>query len=114
MRARIVAVIFWLWLLGWIVLLITASVQSALAHGDAEWIMREPRYVDRNGVHCCGPSDCGVVPDSEIAEDNETISHRGEKLNKSDRGSYWSIDHQHWVCRRFDGLKCIFRPMPGS
>ena len=31
---------------------------AALAHGDAAWIMANPRYVDRDGVHCCGPSDC--------------------------------------------------------
>ena len=31
---------------------------AALAHGDAGWIMAEPRYVDRDGVYCCGPSDC--------------------------------------------------------
>ena len=91
-----------------------AIIRAAFAHGDAEWIMREPRYIDRNGIHCCGPSDCGPVPDSEISETNDTISHGGETLQKRDRGSYWSIDHQHWVCRRYDGLKCIFRPQPGS
>lgn len=34
------------------------SAGAALAHGDAAWIMANPRYVDRDGVHCCGPSDC--------------------------------------------------------
>lgn len=24
----------------------------------AAWIMANVRYVDRDGVHCCGPSDC--------------------------------------------------------
>ena len=39
-------------------LLALMAAGAATAHGDAAWIMAEPRYVDRDGVHCCGPSDC--------------------------------------------------------
>lgn len=95
----------------------TAMLVCALdgrAHGDAEWIMRDPGYTDRSGIHCCGPSDCSVVPDGEISETQETISHKGDAISKRERGSYWSIDNRYWVCRRFDGVKCIFRPQPGS
>lgn len=33
----------------------------ALAHGDAAWIMADKRYVDAEGLHCCGPADCYPV-----------------------------------------------------
>jgi hypothetical protein len=33
---------------------------AALAHGDAGWIMAEPRYVDRDGVYCCGRRTAGA------------------------------------------------------
>lgn len=33
-------------------------VGTALPQGDAAWIMANPRYVDRDGVLCCGRSDC--------------------------------------------------------
>jgi hypothetical protein len=108
---RLFAIVFLVWALFWLLVL---PLSKAFAHGDAEWIMREPRYVDRVGIHCCGPSDCGPVPAGEITETDNSVSHGGQTLMKRERGVYWSIDERHWVCRRFDGLKCIFIPQPGS
>lgn len=93
--------------------LLYCAITPARAHGDATWIMQEPRYVDPLGIHCCGPSDCEPVPDSEIDESQDIITHRGDPLSKRERGVYWSIDDRYWVCRR-ENVKCIFRPQPGS
>lgn len=63
-----IAVLPVLWvLLGVIALLaIGAMLAPVHAHGDAEWIMKDPRYVDGAGVHCCGPTDCSRAEPGEI------------------------------------------------
>jgi hypothetical protein len=34
----------------------------AEGHGDAEWIMNNPDYVDRLGRRCCGPKIASALP----------------------------------------------------
>jgi len=40
------------------VLALTCAISAAaLAHGEAEWIQKNPDFVDRFGYHCCGPNE---------------------------------------------------------
>lgn len=95
-------------------------VVSARAHDGYEWIMNEPRYVDRVGIHCCS-RDCTRAPASDFYETQDGIIYKGnEKLLHEDRGIYRSEDPKEtgaqwwWVCRRHDKLRCIFRPRGDS
>lgn len=95
--------------------------QSTRAHGDAAWIMAEPRYVDANGTHCCGPSDCHREHASKLRETPEgvrfAIGAGDEVLVPRElvgRGLYISIDGDWWACIRGGEVKCLFKPATGT
>jgi hypothetical protein len=94
-------------------------VRAAHAHDGYEWIMNEPRYVDRTGVHCCS-RDCAPVDPALLLEVEDGIIYRGnEKLLYRERGIYRSEEpgggpQRWWVCRRHNKAKCIFRPRPDT
>jgi hypothetical protein len=46
---------------------------AAFAHGDAEWIQKNPDYVDKFGYRCCSPNDCERIPESFVREDLATL-----------------------------------------
>lgn len=118
--------------LGWrhfaaLSLLITAAVaspallRSADAHGDAAWIMANPRYVDRDGVHCCGPSDCRREHATKFRETPagiEIVTGAGDVVlmprHLVGQGLYPSIDDDWWVCVRGGVVRCVFKPTTGG
>ena len=94
--------------------------KTSTAHGDAAWIMAEPRYVDANGIHCCGPTDCHREHASKLRESPEgiwlAVGAGDEVLMPREligRGLYTSIDGDWWVCRWGGVVKCIFKPTTG-
>ena len=107
-------------------LLVTGAVASTLppraeAHGDAAWIMAEPRYVDRDGVHCCGPSDCRreqAVKFRETPAGIEIVTGAGDVVlmprHLVGQGLYPSIDDDWWVCIRGGVVRCVFKPSTGG
>jgi len=119
-------------LIGWrhlaaLSLLVTAAVASsagqrpAHAHGDAAWIMAEPRYVDRDGVHCCGPSDCRREHATKFRETPagvEIVTGAGDVVlmprHLVGQGLYPSIDDDWWVCIRGGVVRCVFKPTTGG
>lgn len=88
-----------------------------LAHGEAAWIMHEPRYVDATNRHCCGPVDCAPLADGEMLETKDGIRDTvtGDLLKWGEKGIYRSRDARWWGCRSpgFDGklrTRCAFPP----
>jgi hypothetical protein len=97
-------------------------VLPALAHGDADWIMRNPEYVDQFGYKCCGPEDCERIPESYIREEGRDIYvlPTRQVFRKGDRGTYQSPDSSWWWCKskQLPGhirppAACIFFPFHG-
>lgn len=89
---------------------------SALAHGDASWIMQEPRYRDALGIHCCGPKDCAVAPAGTVTQtlDGWRVNATGRLFRHDDPDRYDSIDGQVWLCHRDGKDRCLFVPVAGS
>jgi hypothetical protein len=50
------AIVVGLLILAWLALVMLGG--GAWAHGDASWIMTNPRFKAASGASCCGPSDC--------------------------------------------------------
>jgi len=101
-------------------LLVGATI-AALAHGDAAWIMENPRYVDRDGVHCCGPSDCRrehATKFRETAAGVEIVTGAGDVVLMPralvGQGLYPSTDDDWWVCIRGGVVRCVFKPTTGG
>jgi len=97
------------------------SAGAALAHGDAAWIMANPRYVDRDGVHCCGPSDCRREHATKFRETPagiEIVTGAGDVVlmprHLVGQGLYPSIDDDWWVCIRGGVVRCVFKPSTGG
>lgn len=93
----------------------------ARAHGEAQWIMDNPRYLDRWAAHCCGPTDCHREKAVNFREDLYGVYFRTGagvelKMPTAHRGMglYVSIDQDWWVCIRDGKLRCVFRPAKGS
>lgn len=106
-----------------VVLLVMAALSAgaAMAHGDASWIMAEPRYVDRDGVHCCGPSDCRREHAAKFRETPagvEIVTGAGDVVLMPralvGQGLYPSIDDDWWVCVRGGVVRCVFKPTTGG
>ena len=99
-----------------LVLFVVGVLWSAAvwAHGDAQWIMNEKRYVDAEGMHCCGPSDCYPVEPADIEVNPRSVTYGSQSLPTARAGVYWSIDHRGWVCVRGGKLRCAFPPRGGS
>lgn len=96
---------------------IAASCSPAHAHGDAQWIMDDARYVDRDGTHCCGPSDCRREHASKFQEVPGGIAvstGAGDVIlmprDLVGRGLYPSIDDTWWICIRGGVVRCVFKP----
>ena len=94
---------------------------AALAHGDAGWIMANPRYVDRDGVHCCGPSDCRREQATKFTETPagiEILTGAGVVVlmprHLVGQWLYPSIDEDWWVCIRGGVVRCVFKPTTGG
>ena len=88
---------------------------AALAHGDAAWISSEPRYVDRNKIHCCGPADCSAAPAGAVVRviDGWRVVATGRMFRDGDPDLYDSIDHRIWLCHRGGDDRCLFVPISG-
>jgi hypothetical protein len=102
-------------------ILLTATIPTALAHGDAEWIQLG-RYVDEGGTHCCGPNDChkDVWHQAKVIAENDetvTVSFDGKTVTlKRYHGWYPSKDDEVWICLRggYGRLVCAFTPEFGG
>lgn len=89
-----------------------AAALLLFVHGEAEWIMREPRYRADDGVHCCGPTDCERLPDGSVTEGGGAyrLDATGETMRWGDPGVYLSRDDHYWACHRGGRLRCLFVP----
>jgi hypothetical protein len=109
-----------------LLLLVLASVcghaTSSLAHDEADWIGRNPEYVDRFGFKCCGPGDCERIPESFVRDEGLDIHvlPTRQLFRKGDHGAYQSRDSSWWWCkgRQLPGqgrppATCIFFPFYG-
>ena len=104
-----------------IMMMIVGTAVAALAHGDAAWIMANPRYVDREGVHCCGPSDCRREHAAKVRETPagiEIVTGAGDVVLMPralvGQGLYPSVDDDWWVCVRSGVVRCVFKPTDGT
>ena len=105
-------------------LVLTCAISAvALAHGDAEWIQKNPDFVDKFGHHCCSPNDCERIPESYVRQEGKDIYvlPTRQKFRKDERGTYRSRDSSWWWCkgRQLPGLSeppavCIFFPFDDS
>ena len=84
---------------------------AALAHGNADWIRRNPDYIARDGTACCGPQDCDIAEPGELERLPDGWRHRptGSVLRDKQIGVYPSIDTRLWRCVRDGQLMCVFR-----
>jgi len=103
--------------------LVVAVSAVAFAHGDAEWIQKNPEYVDKFGHHCCSPTDCERIPESFVRRDGKDIYvlPTRQKFRKGENGTYRSRDSSWWWCkgRQLPGqgeppANCIFFPFDDS
>jgi hypothetical protein len=90
----------------------------AFAHGDASWIMENPKT--RN---CCGPKDCRRMEPGEvvIAGRGWTVVATGEHVEGVTSKLYDSIDDHFWICRHEGAggpgtgvLRCLLVPRTPS
>lgn len=119
----------------WMIVILLLVPFVATAHGDANWIQRDPRYVTDIQIstggysHCCGPADCEMAPDDAIVPtpDGWVIPSTGQtipfEMLAKGRQAFYSIDGKPWWCRRYtvgaDGtfkrnVVCIFVPGEAS
>lgn len=101
--------------------MLLAATVAARPHGDATWIMENARYVDRDGVHCCGPSDCRREHASKFREGSDGIhvtTGAGDNVLMPraliGAGLYPSIDDDWWICVRGGTIRCVFKPTTGG
>jgi hypothetical protein len=100
-------------------LLAVALAPPAFAHGDASWIMQNPKTRS-----CCGPDDCRRMAPGEVIEEGAgwTVVATGEHLEGVTTRLRDSIDGDFWICRYHgpDGqpgtgeLRCLLVPRAGS
>lgn len=90
------------------------------AHDAATWIMENPRFVDRDNVHCCGPTDCRRDMATKFREAPEGVwvtTGAGDEILVPralvGRGLYPSIDDWWWICIRAGVVRCVFKPTTG-
>ena len=76
--------------------LYTLCAAVVLAHGDAEWIQRNPRYVDEIGHHCCS-NECTRWDKQAFREEgDEIIFLPTEQRFKRNRGGTYRSENVHW------------------
>lgn len=86
------------------ILAVVVTTVPAMAHDDADWIMREPRYVTANGTHCCG-MDCRRAEPGEVVETAPGVFRAGKsgepsgEFREGEPGTYISRDHLPWICQ---------------
>jgi len=100
------------------VVLVCRAVPAS-AHGDASWIMLDPKTRT-----CCGPDDCRRMEPGEVVASGRgwTVVATGEHVEGITTRLRDSIDDSFWICRN-DGpngpgtadLRCLLVPRrPGS
>ena len=89
---------------------------SALAHDDAEWIMKSPSF-----AYCCGPQDCEKLPDGAVVQSQDgfrvilsnrtfVVPYQSPHLHKSIDGDYWLCTNEDRESETFGQYKCLFVP----
>ena len=88
------------------------AAPSALAHDDADWIMRGP---DRR---CCGPQDCFPVEPDTVKWRSDgvyVVTWRGNVFEIPESEAKKSERSKPWVCEMPDhSIRCLFVPPMGS
>ena len=92
--------------------LAAGSALLLLAHGDAVWIQRDPKYLAADGVHCCGVNDCRPAHPGEVIEQGDAylIAPSGQRFEDGAAGLHASIDQRYWVCLWQNRVRCLFVP----
>ena len=93
--------------------LLLAFSTLALAHGDADWIMRG-QHRNAAGEWCCGENDCVVTTAQTVS-----LPAPGYRLPSGEfvpqAEAQPSPDGQFWRCSRPDGTRrCFFAPPPNA
>ena len=99
---------------------IALGLRPIETHGEAEWIMRDPAI-----AWCCGPKECGVVPEGAVLVqgDGWFVPATRQTFKLGDPHTYWSRDQKMWWCRVKGNLtgapmegpvQCLFVPKLGS
>ena len=93
---------------------------NVLAHGEAEWIQRSPRYVDEVGHHCCS-IDCKRWDEQAFRDEGDEIVFlpTEQRFKRNRRGTYHSENVHWWACvpgglldgRDLPPATCIFYPL---
>jgi hypothetical protein len=70
-----------------------------LAHGDAEWIQLNPRYLDEVGHHCCS-GECKRWGEQAFREEGDEIIFlpTEQRFKRNRRGTYRSENVHWWAC----------------
>lgn len=73
---------------------------SVNAHDDANWIERNPSYLDGNGNHCCGPGDCRRLGKEYFRLDGDAIYYLPtmQKFRLNGPGVHQSQTDDWWAC----------------
>jgi hypothetical protein len=98
--------------------LLAGAAAPAFAHGDATWIMTNPKTRS-----CCGPADCRRMAPGEVVAEGKgwTVVATGEHVEGITTRLRDSIDGNFWICRN-EGpggsgtgeLRCLLVPRSGS
>lgn len=97
------------------VLFVSVLVTSAaFAHGDAQWIMDDPKT-----RFCCGPSDCERAPLGAVRpiKGGWEIVSTGQRFMDGAADLHPSKDNDFWWCRPESIkplAKCLFAPAGGA
>lgn len=79
---------------------------------DHDWITSNPKYVDRNDTHCCGPSHCQPARRGEIERIEGGWRHvaTGTVVRDGEKGDYTTQDPYGRMYRCVYGgiLRCVF------
>lgn len=104
---------------GWFCAMVLCAVLRASAvgaHGEAAWIMTDPKT-----AYCCGPHDCERAPVGAVKSSGNgwLVVSTGQVFHEEDPDFHWSVDQSYWWCRPngppWNGarVKCLFAP-PGG
>lgn len=83
----------------------------AWAHGDAQWIMDDPKT-----SYCCGVIDCWKEPEGAVmpAKGGYRITDTGQFFPFGHPDVHPSKDGDYWTCRpphMGGAVKCLFVPL---
>ena len=73
---------------------------AVYAHDEADWIQRNPNYVDETGKPCCGPGDCMRFGKEYFRQDGDAVYFLPtmQKFKLNERGLYKSQTSDWWAC----------------